>query len=260
MDEKNDAVVTEKEVFLYIRSHPGCKKTDIVTGLRTNGWQVSHKLRKMVNSSVITESGTGKSRFYRVAAELENSEPAFKKESNRPRLRYVPRHKPIVSVYKRMLAGEELDNIDTTDEIKTTIRLFEKYKSHSAYQIWEITGIYTVLAAELRCLDREKLRKRSKKAFARAPSIGWVVRQLSFGTPLSMIRGHVTDETINKAVMFIKMANAGANEFEIGRAIGFESHRVRQILKAFKSIYAKSLANFEPEKYVVKSDSVKVIL
>ncbi|HEY3363268.1 MAG TPA: hypothetical protein VGK06_15985 [Methanosarcina sp.] len=260
MDEKNDAVVTEKEVFLYIRSHPGCKKMEIVEALYTNSWQVSHKLRKMIRSSVITESGTGKYRCYRVSAEFEKVEPTFKKASNRRQARYVPRHKRVIDVYKKMLTGEELDKIDAPDDVKATIRLFEKYKSRSAYQIWEITGIYTTLSAELRRLDREKLRKCSKKSFARVPSVGWTVRQIALGTPLSVIRVEVTDETLDKAIKFIKMANSGAKEFEIGKAIFIGSHQLKTTMKAFKSQYAEKLKDFEPEKYLVQPKSVKVIL
>jgi|GEM_PF-4565707 len=245
MDEKNEAV-TEKEVFLYIRSHPGCKKTDIVTGLRTNGWQVSHKLRKMVNSSVITESGTGKSRFYRVAAEFENVEPNFKKESSHS-VRYVPRHKRVIEVYKKMLTGEELDKIDAPDDIKATIRLFEKYKSRSARQIADMTGLSAMLAADLRLLDRKKLRKYSKRQFARRPSVGWVIRQFAIGAPAHAIRMEVTDETIKKAVTFIKMANSGAQYYEISRVIGIRSNQLNPMLKVFKSKYAKQLKDFEPE-------------
>lgn len=259
MSEKND-VITEREVFQYIRNNPNCKKTEIVEALHTNPWQVAHKLGKMTRLGVLIESETGKARCYRVTPEFENSEPAFKKESKYPQMRYLPRHKRVIDVYKKMLSGEELDRIDTSDEIRATIRLFEKYKSRSAYQIYEITGIYATLAAELRRLDREKLRKFSKKSFARVPSIGWTIRQIAFETPLQVIREQVADETINKAVTFIKMANAGANQFEIGRAIGVKSHRSGQILKSFKSQYAEKLKDFEPEKYQVNPDSVKVIL
>lgn len=249
MNEKNDAVVTELEVFRYIKCHPNCKKDEIVAGLQTNGWQVSHKLGKMVRSSVLIESGTGKARCYRIAAEFENVKPNFKKKSSHS-VRYVPRHKQTIDVYKRMLAGEELDRIDTSDEVRTTIRLFEKYKSRSAYQIWEITGIYTLLAAELRRLDREKLRKFSKKSFARVPSIGWAVRQIACGTPVQMIRDEVTDKIITQAVTFITLANTGAPYYEISRAIGIPPHRTKPILGVFKSKYAEQLKNFEPEKYL----------
>lgn len=158
MEEKNDAVITERDIFLYIRSRPNCKKTDIAAALHTNFWQVSHKLRKLVNLKIITSAGTGKSRSYRVSAKFEDVEPIFNKKSMHPQMRYVPRHKPVIDVYKKMLAGEELDKIDAPDDVKATIRLFEKYKSRSARQISDMTGMSAMLAADLRLLNRKKLK------------------------------------------------------------------------------------------------------
>lgn len=154
MSEKNEAV-TEKDVFLYIRSHPGCKKTDIVTGLRTNGWQVSHKLGKMIRSRVITESGTGKARCYRVAAEFENAEPTFKKTYTR----HVSKYKPTIDVYKRMLEGKNLDRLDAPEDAKDLIRLYERHKSLSAWQLFEKFGVSTWLTTELRRLAKAHRKK-----------------------------------------------------------------------------------------------------
>jgi hypothetical protein len=245
MSEKND-VITEREVFQYIRNNPNCKKTEIVEALHTNSWQVSHKLSKLTRLGVLVESGNGKACCYRVTAEFENVEPNFKKESSHS-VRYVPRHKRVIEVYKKMLTGEELDKIDAPDDIKATIRLFEKYKSRSARQIADITGLSAMLAADLRLLDRKKLRKYSKRQFARRPSVGWVIRQFAIGAPAHAIRMEVTDETIKKAVTFIKMANSGAQYYEISRVIGIRSNQLNPMLKVFKSKYAKQLKDFEPE-------------
>lgn len=212
MDEKNDAA-TEKDVFLYIQDHPGCMKNAIVMALRTNPWLITHKLANLRETCLITETGEGKLKKYTVVPEFADSEPVFPKKHLHQHNRRVAHSAQVVDAYKKMLAGEELDRIEAPDDVKSTIRIFEKYKSRSARQITDITGISITTAANLRDLNRRKLRECSKKSFARRPFIGWTIRQIACGTPFHVIRAEVTDKVITQAVTFIKMANAGARYF-----------------------------------------------
>lgn len=151
MKEKNGAIVTEKELFAYIRDHPGITKAELIAGLRTNSLQIAHKLKKFAMCGFITESDDK----YQAAAEFSNVTPKLKTRS----VRHPSKYLPVIAAYKHVLAGEDLDKIDAPDDVKNTIRLFEKYRSLSACQIREKTGLSTWLTVELRAL-----RKAQRKA------------------------------------------------------------------------------------------------
>lgn len=155
----------------------------------------------------------------------------------------MTKHSRTIHAFKRMIEGEELNDIDETEDVKADIRNFLKYRTLPIFQIWELTGIYTDTSFEMKKLWKSANRPVSGNRFG----VGWAVRQLALGTSRSVIKRSVTDETLKKAEEFIKMANTGADICQITVKTGLPHYYTKKLLVVYNSKYADNFKVFEPK-------------
>lgn len=116
----------------------------------------------------------------------------------------------VSAVYRKVLAGENLESIEMSDGIKEIIRAFSKYSNLSARQISEKTGISAAICTKLRKISRAKRRRRDRYVECDRYGIPYAVTQLLKGKDAEYLKLHfVTPETIKKAKKCLKIMESG---------------------------------------------------
>lgn len=105
----------------------------------------------------------------------------------------------ITDAYRHVLAGETIDSVKTTAEIKESIREFSRYSHLSTCQISEKTGISSRICAALRSMARTSRRRTDQYADYTRFGIPYAVTQLLKGNNSGYLKLHgVTLDTIKK--------------------------------------------------------------
>lgn len=121
-------------------------------------------------------------------------------------------------VYRRVLAGENLDGIETSDEIKHIIREFTKWSSLPGSQIAQKTDVPLEVALALRALNRHYKTKQARahvSGVIRSADITFAVKRLLQGNSTSIKSYGVSDDAIRTARKCIKALQAGGGTREL---------------------------------------------
>lgn len=122
-------------------------------------------------------------------------------------------------VYRRVLAGESLDDIEAPAEIKYVIREFMKWSSLPGSQIALKSDVPLHIALALRVLNRHyktKLARANTSGVVRSADITFATRRLLQGNSTSSIKSHgVSDEAIRIARKCIKVLEASGGTREL---------------------------------------------
>jgi hypothetical protein len=127
--------------------------------------------------------------------------------------------KSVERVYKRVLAGEPLDDIEATDEIKHVIREFMKWSALPASQIAQKTDVPVHIALELRVMNKHFKLKQSRarvSGVTRSADVTFAVKRLLQGNSTTSIKSSgVSDDAIRIARKCIKVLEVGGGTKEL---------------------------------------------
>jgi len=127
--------------------------------------------------------------------------------------------KSVERVYRRILAGESLDDIETSDDIKHLIREFVKWASLPALQIAQESDVPIHIALALRVLNKHYKTKKERARVSgviRSADITFAVRHLLSGySPMTIRSCGVSDEAISIARKCVKVLEAGGGTREL---------------------------------------------
>ena len=139
--------------------------------------------------------------------------------------------KAVERVYRRVLAGESLDNIETSDGMRQVIWDFTKYSAMPACQISQNTGIPIHIALVLRDIShrhRKRLTQNRDSCVIKSGDITFAVRHLLHGDNANIIKSFgISDDAIRAARKCIKTLDMGGGTRELYK-IGV-SHRGYEI-------------------------------
>lgn len=141
-------------------------------------------------------------------------------------------------VYRRILAGESLDNIETSDEIKYIIREFMKWSSLPGSQIARKTDVPLEVALALRVLNKHyktKLARAHTSGSVRSADITFAVKRLLQNNSTNLIKSTgVSDEAIRIARKCIKALQAGGGTKELYK-LGVSHNEAVNLIKFIES-------------------------
>lgn len=139
----------------------------------------------------------------------------------------------IVTIYKRVLSGENLDEMKVTDDVKTIIRDFSKYSSLTGVQISEKTGIPTRLSCSLRHVKKvhDKLEKRDCMTSSYY-GVAHTARRILKGEPLRNLSLDVQPETLKNAKKCVKIIENGGGAPELYK-IGIVHSEAMKLIKLY---------------------------
>jgi hypothetical protein len=127
--------------------------------------------------------------------------------------------KAVERVYRLVLAGEQLDDIETSDDIKHLIREFTKWSTLPASQIAQRSNVPVHVALALRALNRHYKTKRTRahtSGVVRSADITFAVKRLLLGYSTVSIKScGICDDAIRTARKCIKALQAGGGTREL---------------------------------------------
>jgi hypothetical protein len=127
--------------------------------------------------------------------------------------------KSVERAYRRVLAGEQLDDIEAPDEIKYIIREFTKWSTLPASQIAQKSDVPLHIALALRVLNKHFKTKKERahvSGVIRSADITFAVRRLLSGYPTVSIKScGISDEAIHIARKCVKVLEAGGGTKEL---------------------------------------------
>lgn len=144
----------------------------------------------------------------------------------------------VCAVYRRVLAGENLNSLHASEEIRWIIREFMKYSNLSACQISEKTGISPRICATLRKMTRIKRRRKYQDAECDRYGITYAATWLLKGQTVEYLKLRlVTPETIKKARKCIKILEAGGNAPELYK-LGLSHAQALKLIELYRRKHA----------------------
>lgn len=122
-------------------------------------------------------------------------------------------------IYKRVLAGENLDGIETSEEMRNLIREFMRLSSFSASQIAQKSNIPIRIALALSGLNKQykkRLTYSHTPGIIRSADIAFTVKRLLKGDSVCLIRSRgIGDETLGVAMECVTALQVGGGTLEL---------------------------------------------
>lgn len=162
-------------------------------------------------------------------------------------------------VYRRVLAGEQLDDIETSDDIKHVIKEFTKWSLLPASQIAQKSNVPLHIALALRVLNKHYKTKQSRahvSGVIRSADITFAVRRLLSGYSTVSIKScGISDGAITIARKCIKALQAGGGTKELYK-LGV-SHV--EAVKLIEFIESRQLIMYiESKKHTIEKSEMEI--
>lgn len=156
-------------------------------------------------------------------------------------------------VYRRILAGESLNDIETSDQMKHLIREFTKWSSLPGSQITRNSDVPLDVALALRALNKHFKTKQTRantSGIIRSADVTFAVKRLLRGDSTSLIKScGICDEAIRIAGKCIRVLEAGGGTRELYK-LGISHPEAVNLIKFIEShqqLLKQAITNYSPE-------------